>query len=437
LNVHKPELSVSERLTSVAVLGGASSRALREREARVLAAAGFVEPTPCWESARGTWIRDVDGRELLDFTSGVLVIAAGHGHPRITAAIVAQAQQLVNSYAAPNPLRSQLAEEILRIAGEPFERVVFVTSGSEAIDAALKVARCATGRAGIVAFSGAFHGRTMAGISVGGLESLRTDVGSPLPHVIHSPYPYPYRWELGEPVDETGAEAVGAILVEPFLGAGGCIPASPGFLAGLRALADEIGALLIFDEIQSGLGRCGEWFSFHALKVRPDIFVGSKALGGGLPITAVVSRADIFECVPRGSMTSTFGGNPLACAAALATLAVIDEEGLVENAARVSADMMEQLGTWVGTVPFVGEARASGLSFGLELVGDSVTKEPVADVARRVVEVAWDHGLAVLPSAGALGNVVRFAPPLCMSSTEALEGLHRLRRALLHVAEIV
>lgn len=418
-----------------------TSEQLRRREAAVLASGSIGGPAPCWLRASGTRVWDLDGRELIDFTSGVLVLAAGHGHPRITGAIAAQAAELVNCYAAPHPLRSELAAELLRIAGDPFDRVLFLTTGSEAIDGALKLARIATGRAGILTFEGAFHGRTLAGISVGGLESLRAGIGTPLPYVVRTSYPYPYRWAYEHPVDETALTLarqavedagtdIGAVLIEPFLGAGGAVPATRSFLHGVRMLADELGALLIFDEIQSGLGRCGAWFAFQDLDVVPDIVVGSKGLGSGIPIIAVISRADIADRPRPGSLTSTFGGNPLACAAGLATLAVIDEEGLVANAARVHAALVDELQTWAGQVPLVGEARGVGLSLGVELVRDAHTKEPAASEARRVVELAWEEGLVVLPPAGALGNVVRFAPTLAITVEEALDGLQRLRRAV-------
>lgn len=418
-----------------------TSRELREREATVLAPGSIGGPAPCWLRASGTHVWDLDGRELLDFTSGVLVLAAGHGHPRITAAIAAQAAELVNCYAAPHPLRSALAKELLRIAGDPFDRVLFLTTGSEAIDGALKLARFATGRTGVLTFEGSFHGRTLAGVSVGGLESLRTGIGTPLPHIVRAPYPYPYRWPHGQPVDETALKLarqaveaadteIGAVLIEPFLGAGGAVPATPSFLRQVRALADELGAVLILDEIQSGLGRCGAWFAFHELGFTPDIVVGSKGLGSGIPITAIISRAEIADLPGPGSLTSTFGGNPLACAAGLATLEVIEEEGLVANASRVHTALIDELRSWPGQVPLVGEARGAGLSLGIELVRDPQTKEPAAAEAQRVVELACEEGLVVLPPAGALGNVVRFAPALAISLEEALDGLQRLRRAL-------
>jgi 4-aminobutyrate aminotransferase-like enzyme len=331
---------------------------------------------------------------------------------------------------------------LLRVAGPPFDRVVFLSTGSEAIDAALKIARYVTARRGVLTFSGAFHGRTLGGVSVAGTGSMRRGIGSPMADVIRAPFPYPYRWTFGTPVADTalalatwavdtaGPDQIGAILLEPFLGAGGALPAPPAFVSGLRDLADSLSALLIFDEIQSGLGRCGAWFNFHSLGVVPDLLVGSKALGGGLPITAVLGRGELLDRLPPGSMTSTFGGNPLACAAGIATLAVIEEERLIENAARVSQVMLREMQTWVGTVPGVGEARAVGLSMGVELVSDQATKVPATELAQRVTEKVWDEELVVLPPAGAYGNVVRFAPALCISEEEALSGLRRLRRAI-------
>ncbi len=415
---------------------------LRRYEEGRIARAAQATPTLCWDRALGTRVWDVDGREYIDFTSGVLVMAAGHGHPRITQAITTQAQRLVNCYASPHPLRSQLADALLEIAGHPFDRAIFVTTGSEAIDTSLKIARHMTGRPGVITFSGAFHGRTLGGVSVSGTGSTRRGIGTPVSDIVRAPFPYPYRWEFGEPVADTalaltewaaetvGVDQIGAILIEPFLGAGGVLPAPPSFVTGLQALADRIGALLIFDEIQSGLGRCGHWFNYQGLGVIPDIVVGSKALGGGLPITAVMGRSELLDRMPPGSMTSTFGGNPLACAAGLATLQVLKDENLVSNATEVSRIMLNEMRAWVGTVPAVGDVRGVGLSFGVELVSDLETKVPDSSRATAVVSAVWDEGLVVLPPAGEYGNVVRFAPPLSISAEEAVDGLGRLRRAL-------
>jgi 4-aminobutyrate aminotransferase-like enzyme len=417
-----------------------NSEALQRREEGFIAPANRATPTLCWDHADGSKVWDVDGKEYLDFTSGVLVLAAGHGHPRIAKAISAQAAKLINCYASPHPLRGQLAEELLGLVGPPFDRALFLTTGSEAIDAALKVARYVTGRAGILSFTGAFHGRTMAGVSVAGLPSMRDGLGTPLPTVVRSPYPYPYRWHFGTPVVETALEMaalaadqagqIGAILVEPFLGGGGLIPAPPEFMVGLRQLADRLSAVLIFDEIQSGLGRCGSWFNFHDLGVVPDLVVGSKHLGGGLPIISVMGRSEYLDRMPAGSMTSTFGGNPLSCAAALATLAVIEDEDLVTRGARIGEMLLEEMQTWPSEVPMVGEVRGVGLSFGVELVEDATSKKPAVIAAKAVAAEVWREGLVVLPPAGAYNNVVRFAPALSISEEVAMDGLNRLRATI-------
>lgn len=428
--------------TTPACAPGPASEALRAREKAVIPPANRAEPTICWERGAGTRIWDVDGHEYLDFTSGVLITAAGHSHPAIAEAIAAQATQLVNCYASPTALRVQLAERLLDLVGEPFDRVGFVTTGSEAIDAAAKIARFATGRTGILTFGGGFHGRTLGGVSFAGLSEMRRGLGTPIGDVVRAPYPYPYRWPFGQPVDGTalelarwaiesvGPDRVGAILLEPFLGAGGVVSAPAAFLRGIRQLADEVGAVLILDEIQSGLGRCGRMFAFHESGLVPDVVVAAKGLGGGLPIIAVVSKRDLFDLLPPGSMTSTFGGNPLSCAAALATLDVIESERLVEHAARVSAVMVDAMRGWPHELRLVGEVRAAGLSFGIELVRDGETKEPADLEAFAVSSEVSNHGLVILPPAGLHGNVVRFAPPLSIPVDEALEGLRRLRTAI-------
>jgi 4-aminobutyrate aminotransferase-like enzyme len=419
-----------------------NSSALLELEDKYIAAANRAKPAICWAKAHGTKVWDVDGREYLDFTSGVLVLAAGHSHPMISRAISEQAHELINCYASPHNFRGPLAQELLSIAGPPFDRVAFLTTGSEAIDGALKVARFVTGRPGILAFTGAFHGRTMAGVSVSGSPTMRAGLGSPVPYVYRAPYPYPYRWTYGTPVvdvalhmaemaaEQAGPGQIGAILVEPFAGAGGVLPAPPQFMAGLRELADRLDALLILDEIQSGLGRCGDWFNFHNLGVVPDLVVGAKHLGGGLPIIAILGRTEHLEQLPAGSMTSTFGGNPLACAAAMATLQVLKQEDLVTRGARIGEMMLEEMTSWPQNLPSVGEVRGVGLSFGIELVTDGNTKEPAPTLAQAVTEAVWSEGLVLLPPAGVHGNVIRLAPPLVISDDEAMDGLSRLRSVL-------
>lgn len=391
---------------------------------------------------------DSHGREYLDFSSGVLVLAAGHSHPRIAEAVRDQAGQLINCYAHPNDLRDLLAQRVLEKVGPPFDRALFTTTGSEAIDTSLKVARYRTGRPGVLAFSGAFHGKTLAATGIGGLRGTRELFGETIPGpVVRAPFPNAYRWSFGEPMDEValdlarnlaeteGPEVIGAIILEPFLGAGGVVPASPAFLAGLRRLADDIGALLILDEIQSGLGRCGSWFAFHDAGIRPDIVVGAKHLGAGLPIVALCARGDVLDPLPDGVFTSTFGGNPLACAAALASLEVIEHEQLIEACRARSSEVRARLDQMVDRYAFVGDGRTAGLSCGIEVV-DATNGSPDPAAASRVRGLAAREGLVVMPAAGVASNVVRFGPALSIPPDELHEGLDRLESAVCEAAGV-
>lgn len=412
---------------------------------RGVSAAGQLKDGLRFTHGFGSSLWDETGRKYLDFSSGVLVLAAGHSHPRIVRAISDQAARLINCYAHPNDLRDELAQRLLNIAGAPFDRVIFMTTGSEAIDTGLKIARHHTRRTGVLTFSGAFHGKTMAGIGLAGLHDSRELFGTTLPGpVTRAPYPYPYRWEFGEPMDEValhlarelvereGREQFGAIVIEPFLGAGGVVSASGEFLRGIRALADDIEAVLIFDEIQSGLGRCGAWFAYQEIGVVPDVVVGAKHLGGGLPIVALLTTGAVLDNLPDSVLTSTFGGNPLSCAAAVACLSVIDEEGLIANCKAASELVSATLNDWSREYWFVAEGRVVGLSCGIELItGD---KEPATRAASKARLLAAEEGLVILPAAGVHANVVRFAPPLSITSQETKEGLAKLNLVMNRIA---
>jgi 4-aminobutyrate aminotransferase len=389
-----------------------------------------------WARAQGSDVYDLDGRRYVDFSSGVLVTNVGHSHPVVVAAIQRQAESLLNCYLSPHPLRAEVAARLVALTPQPLKKVLLLTTGAEAVEAAVKLARRATGKSEIVGFQGAFHGRTYMAMTVGGLGAVKSGFGPLVGGVLHAPYPYPYRCDQAsapghdcaehclEALDRIlaaeSANDIAAVVLEPYLGAGGSIVAPVGFVRGLRERCDRLGALLILDEVQSGFGRTGTMFAYEQWGIVPDVLVLGKGIASGVPMSAVIARSDLAASLPRGSLSSTYGGNPLACAAALATLDVIAEERLVERSARLGTRLIDRLRSVADEIPLIGDVRGMGLAIGIELVRDPVSKEPAAEEARRVVARALEKGLVLIPPIGLLGNVIRIAPPLSIPD-ETLE----------------
>ncbi|WP_417564123.1 aspartate aminotransferase family protein [Microbacterium sp.] len=392
--------------------------------------------------AKGSWLWDADGERYVDFASGVLVLAAGHADERIADAIATQARTVTNVYAHDTHQRSELADAILATTGGDFDQAFFMSTGSEGIETALKLARAATGKQGIITFSGAFHGKTSSGVAMDGQASVRDAYGGTIVGpVIRARYPYAYRWDLPGDMDEValmlleaqiqmeGPERLSAIVLEPFLGAGGVVPASTAFLRGIRTIADRYELVFILDEIQSGLGRGGAMWRYREAEVVPDILLGAKHLGGGLPIVAIMARTSIFDHAPNGSLTSTFGGNPLSAAAGLQMLSIIESDDLISQCVANSATIASRMTEWEGAYEIVGEGRAAGLSCGIELVLPG-TAEPNSAAARAAKRLAAAHGLVTMPAAGVHGNVLRFGPALNIPADVLQDGLDRLEAVI-------
>jgi len=454
-----------------AVAPTGSDDALRGLERRYLPRGAPGRDHVVWASAEGSWVHTVDGRRLVDFTSGVLIANAGHAHPLVTAAIAAQAARGIATYTAPHPLRGPYCRRLVEAAGAPFEAVALLNTGSEAVDAAVRVARAATGATGVLTFGDGFHGRTTATAAMSGLPWARPAEGPPAGEVLVAPFPNPYRpppgldpTDLGrsaldlarELVTVNAATGIAAVLVEPYLGAGGAVVAPDGFLAGLRALADELGALLVLDEVQSGFGRTGRLFAFqHPLAVaarpppppasegrvrrlrrppsqglglRPDLVAAGKGIASGFPMAALLGTRAHLDALPAGTLWNSYGGGPLACAAADATLDVLLAPGVLERVDPLGERIRSTIAGW--DRPGIGDVRGWGLSLGVELVRDRGTREPDPDGALALVRAAAEHGVLLLPPAGRAGNVVRIAPPLTISDAEADHGLDALLRGL-------
>jgi 4-aminobutyrate aminotransferase len=397
---------------------------------------------------RGIRIEDVDGNEFLDFAAGIAVVSTGHCHPEVVAAIQKQAAELIHISGTDffhTPL-TDLAERLSAVAPMPGPHKFFYgNSGAEAIECALKLARYHTGRQQVISFFGAFHGRTMGALSLTGSKPQQKRRFSPLvPGVTHIRYPYAYRGCSGGPQEEEAfslgcarfieeklfktilaPEEVAAIFIEPIQGEGGYVVAPDNFLRELRAICTRHGILLVVDEVQSGAGRTGKWWAIEHSGVEPDMVCMAKGIASGMPLGVCMARADIMDWVP-GSHASTFGGNPISLAAALATMDILEREG-IDNAARVGDFILNRLRGWKETHPLVGDVRGRGLMIGIELVKDKTTREPVTALRNRVETLAFERGLMIL---GCGETSIRLCPPLLVNEHEATVALDILEEAL-------
>jgi 4-aminobutyrate aminotransferase len=393
-----------------------------------------------WSHGVGHRLFDTDGRAYLDFANGIAVTALGHAHPRVNAAIHAQVDRLmgpINAIGFTAPI-SELATALAATFPEPLDSVMFLNSGSEAIDGALKLARRVTGRPGIIAFRGGFHGRTFGATSVTTSNlNYRTGYEPLLPGVYFAPYPVAYPEFDGD--EEAASEAclsvldsllksvvapstVAAILIEPVLGEGGYNPAPTSFLRELRALCDRHGILLIADEVQSGYGRTGKMWAFEHAGIVPDVVCVAKAIANGLPLSAIASSRALQERWGRGAHGSTFGGNPVACAAGLAVLATIQDEDLLANATERGAELVAGLGKIAAEDDRIGDIRGIGLMVGVEFTRDQAIGEPDATLPDRLMAACADAGLLVL-TCGRVHETIRWIPPLDVNGAEIAEAV--------------
>ena len=390
------------------------------------------------KSGRGIVVEDADGNEFFDFSAGIAVTSTGHCHPEVVAAIQKQAAELIHMSGTDFYYENMvtLAERLSKIAPMPGpHKVYYGNSGTEAIECALKLARYHTKRQHIIAFLGAFHGRTMGALSLTASKPQQKRRFSPLvPGVTHVRYPDVYRGCAGGPQDAEQfalgcaryiedklfrtvlpPEEVAAIFVEPIQGEGGYVVAPTVFMQELRRICDKYGILLVVDEVQSGIGRTGKWFAVEHAGVEPDMVCIAKGIASGMPLGITMTKAEIMDWVP-GSHASTFGGNPVCIAAAMATLDVIEKEGLLRNSQEVGDHMMKRMAAWPSRHPIVGDVRGRGLMIGVDIVKDQRTREFGNAERDRVVETAFERGVLFL---GCGPSTVRIAPPLIVTKDEA------------------
>jgi 4-aminobutyrate aminotransferase len=400
-----------------------------------------------WSHGEGHMLYDTAGRGFLDFACGIATTSLGHHHPAVTAAIKDQADKLLHICNALGYLEpvGQLSAMLADVCPDPLDTVFFCNSGAEAVEAALKLARRVTGRPGLIAFRGAFHGRTFGAASVTSSSiNYRLGYEPLLPSVYLTPFPNVYRY-FGD--DEEAATAgamaalhtllgheippasVAAIIIEPIQGEGGFNPAPASFLRQLRALCDQSGILLIADEVQTGIARTGRMWAFEDAGIVPDVVCVAKALANGLPLGAIVSRRELQEAWGIGAHGTTFGGNPVSCAAGVAVLRTVAEQGLVANAAARGEELLAALREVMAEDPRIGDVRGRGLMVGAELVKDRTTRDPDGETCEAILQACADLGLLVL-NCGTHHNVVRFLPPIDVTSEEITRGVDMFRSAL-------
>lgn len=427
-------------------LPGPVAKSLIERD-RAVISPSYPRGYPfVMDHGRGVEVWDVDGNRFLDFAAGIAVASTGHSHPQVVKAIQEQAEKFIHiSSDFYHPKWIELAEYLDRIAPFKEDAVCFMTnSGTESVEAAIKLARYHTGRSQLIAFTGAFHGRTMGAVTLTASKPHYHRGFFPLMGgVTHVPYPDPYRPVILNRTDEDAgtaviryieeevfaknipADEVAAIIVEPIQGEGGYIVPPASFFPQLRELCDRHGILLIADEVQAGVGRTGKWWSIQQFGVEPDIITTAKGLASGMPLGAMIGRKSVVTW-PKGSHGNTYGGNPIACAASLATLSLIEDE-YMQNACTVGDYILERLEEIQADHPSIGVVRGMGLMIGVEFVKDPLTKEPAVDLRNMVEELAFERGLLTL---GCGRSTIRISPPLCLTRAEAEEGLEIFEDAI-------
>jgi 4-aminobutyrate aminotransferase len=400
------------------------------------------------KTGRGLLVTDVDGNEFLDFSAGIAVTSTGHCHPDVVAAIQKQAAELIHMSGTDFYYESLVtfAERLSKIAPMPgLHKIYYGNSGAEAIECALKLARYHTKRQNIIAFYGAFHGRTMGALSLTASKPQQRRRFAPLvPGVTHVPYPNFYR--DGKPSQDADSQAldcarfieeklfkttlppeeVAAIFVEPVQGEGGYLVAPTIFMQELRRICDRHGILLVADEVQSGAGRTGKWWAIEHTGVQPDIVCIAKGIASGMPLGITLSRAEIMDWVP-GSHASTFGGNPVCLAAAHATLDVIERERLLENSTKVGDYMLKRMSAWPSKHKFVGDVRGRGLMIGVEIVTDQNSKKAAPAERDRIIELAFERGILFL---GCGPSTIRIAPPLIVTKDQADAAMDALEESI-------
>src|SRR5580693_3528752 len=427
-------------------LPGPNAKRVLEQDAKFMSPSFTRDYPLVAKRGRGAIVEDVDGNAFLDFAAGIAVCSTGHCHPKVVAAIQEQAAELIHMsgtdfYYENMPLFAQKLSAT--VPGPEAKKVFFTNSGTEAVEGAVKLARYATRRDKFVAFYGCFHGRSMGSLSLTASKTTqRRGFGALLSGIEHIPFPYAYRCAHGHTAETCGAEIleqlegqifkrlfdpedVAGIIIEPIQGEGGYVPAPKFFLQELQRICRQHGIMLIADEVQSGMGRTGNWWAHEYAGIEPDILCSAKGIASGMPLGAIVAKESVMRWKP-GSHGTTFGGNPVCIAAALATMELIQNE-YMENARRMGEYLFGRMAQWTKNFKIVGDVRGRGLMIGIEIVRDQRTKEKAADLRSAIVDLAFHKGLCIL---GAGENTVRLSPPLLIDEEQANYAVRTLEECI-------
>lgn len=425
-------------------LPGPRSRELFERWRKAEAQCVGYQAQVVWDHARGVVVTDVDGNTFLDWTSGVLVTNVGHCHPALVQAIQQASEKLLNNYECLNEPRVIAAEKLTSVLPRPLDRCFFLSTGSETVEAAVRIMKRKTGNYEVISFYGGFHGRTYAAAAAGGMPGPKKGYGPTLPGAIRAPYPYCYRCPfkakpetcgmlclefLDDCVRANSTGSLAGLIVEPYQGASGFIFPPEGWLSRLEQWVRSKGLVFTVDEVQASYGRTGKFWAVEWEGVQPDLLCIGKGIGSGLPVSAIAARSEVIGVLGPGEMSSTMGGNPVASACVTAVIDIMLRENLAENARRMGELLGKRLREIQERSPYVGDVRGKGLVFGVELVKDKATKEPAPDLTRKLIDVAAQNGL-LIGSVGVFGNVIRVAPPLVINEAELDESLEIFERSL-------
>ena len=421
-------------------LPGPRSKQLFERWSHVEAQCAGYQAKVVWEKALGVMVTDVDGNTFLDWTSGVLVTNVGHCHPDLVKAIQRACEKLLNNYECLTEARVEAAEKLISVLPAHLDKCFFFSTGSEATEAALRVMKRKSGKFEIISFYGAFHGRTYAALSAGGLPGPKKGYGPTVPGSIRVPYPNCYRCPLrakpetcdflcldylDDAVRANSTGSLAGVIVEPYQGAAGFIFPPEGWLSRLEEWIRSHNLLFTLDEVQSSFGRTGKFFAMEWEGLTPDVVCIGKGIGSGVPASAIAARGEVLAVLKSGEM----GGNPVASEAVVAVVDIMRRERLEENALRIGRIMKDRLREMMGKSSHIGDVRGMGLVMGVELVKDKTTKEPAPELAKKLIDLAAQHGL-LIGAVGTFGNVIRVAPPLVISEEQAEESLDIFERAL-------
>jgi len=404
---------------------------------------GHASGTDCYvEHAKGARVYDIEGREFIDFAGGIAVMNVGHCHPKVVAAIQDQATKFTHTcfMVLPYGAAVELAEKLCALVpGTSEKAALLINSGAEAVENAVKIARYATGRTGIVAFENAFHGRTLLTMTLTSkIKPYKFGFGPFAPEVYRMPFAYCYRCPFGLTypgcdvacaeylkeffVTQAAAETTAAVIAEPIQGEGGFITPPPEYFPRLKKICEENGILFVADEIQTGMGRTGKMFALEHWGIEADMTTVAKSLAAGMPLSAVVGKKEIMDSVHPGGIGGTYGGNPVCCRAALAVLDIFETENLLEQARKLGQTLRARLDALQAQHEIIGEVRGIGPMLALELVEDRETKAPAADKAKALVKACYEKGLILL-ACGTFGNVIRLLMPLVITEEELERGL--------------